>query len=418
LRRHIGVRVAIACLVLAVAALAGVVGRGGKAAASPSASQAAAKTTTVTLSGWASSPTETAALRKTVAAFEKANKTIKVKYAPISGDYDAAMLAKFSARKPPDVFYVDSLDVPDYLPALEPLNKFIAKSKFDTKPFFKRLLGGYTIKGQIYGFPKDWSPLGLEGNPTLLAKAGVAAPKTWAQFTTALQKLKTANAVPGGAPACLSLDWARILAFMYQNNGAFLNASRTKAVVDTPANVATVKTYLGWIQSGLAKTPGQLGVDWCGEALGKEKAAFIFEGNWVYSYMQDTFPAVKFNVYPMLRNKAQGNLAFTASYSIGKNSKNKEAGWKLLSFLVGKQGQGIWSKNSGFLAARSDVKAPPGRSNFVKAAPAARPWQFTAGFQKVIDLAGNELTATYEGKQTVEAMLRKIQAAAAAAIQK
>jgi multiple sugar transport system substrate-binding protein len=412
----LGVAIVIVTLTALAASAVGARTLDGK---SPVAATGAAKTTTVTLSGWASSPVETAALKKTIAAFERANKGIKVKYAPISGDYDAAMLAKFSARKPPDVFYVDSLDVPDYLPALEPLNKFIQKTHFNTKPFFPRLLGGYTIKGQIYGFPKDWSPLGLEGNPAMLTKAGIrTAPRTWAQFSSALQKLKSTNAVPGGAPACLSLDWARILAFVYQNGGSFLNASRTKAVVNSPANIATIKTYLGWLQSGLAKTPSQLGVDWCGEALGKEKAAFIFEGNWVYSYMQEQFPSVNFRVYPMVRNKAEGNLAFTASYSMGKFSKNKDAGWKLLSFLVSPQGQSVWSKNSGFLPARKDVKAPPGRAAFVKAAPAARPWQFTSGFQKVIDLAGNELTATFEGKQSVEAMMRKIQTAAAEAIKK
>ena len=45
--------------------------------------------------------------------------------------------------------------------------------------------------------------------------------------------------------------------------------------------MATVTTYLNWIKRQ-AKTPEQLGVGWCGEALGKEKAAIIFEGNWVY----------------------------------------------------------------------------------------------------------------------------------------
>ena len=85
--------------------------------------------TSVTLAGWASSPEETAALRRTITAFERANRDIDVKYTPISGDYDAAMLARFAAKRPPDVFYVDSLDVPDYLPALEPLNDEIKGSQ-------------------------------------------------------------------------------------------------------------------------------------------------------------------------------------------------------------------------------------------------------------------------------------------------
>lgn len=403
----------LALLLLAAAVAAAGQAREGKSAASRAK-------TTVTLAGWASSPEETAALRRTIASFERFNRDVKVSYTPISGDYDAAMLARFAARRPPDVFYVDSLDVPDYLPALEPLNGWMRKTKgFTTKPFFKRLLAGFAVKGKIYGFPKDWSPLGMVGNTAMLQKAGVRQPpKTWAQFRTALQRLRSANAVPGGAPACLSLDWARILAFIYQNNGAWLNAAKTQSVIDSRANVATLTTYLGWLKSGLAKTPQQLGVSWCGEALGKEKAAVIFEGNWVYGFMKKDFPDVRFAVYPMIRNKARGNLSFTAAYSMGKASKKKAAAWRLLRFLVGKNGQGVWSRNSGFLPSRSDVKPPAGRANFVKEAPYARPWQFVKGFGRVNDLAGKELEKTANGDQSVATMLKNIDSATEDAIRR
>src|SRR5918992_2609846 len=98
---------------------------------------------TVTLTGWASSPAETAALRAVIAAFERQNRTIKVQYAPISGDYDAAMLSRFAARRPPDVFYVESLDFHDYLPALEPLGSYIRRTGFATSPFYGRLLNAF-----------------------------------------------------------------------------------------------------------------------------------------------------------------------------------------------------------------------------------------------------------------------------------
>ena len=83
---------------------------------------------TITLAGWASSPTETKLLKQVIRGFEKTFPTIKVDYAPISGDYPAAMLAKFAARTPPDVFYVDSnvragLDQAAGAPAARPLHR-------------------------------------------------------------------------------------------------------------------------------------------------------------------------------------------------------------------------------------------------------------------------------------------------------
>jgi multiple sugar transport system substrate-binding protein len=391
----------------AVVSLVAVLGAAG--ATGPAAKSSKSGTTTVTLSGWASSPAETAALRAVIRAFERQNRSIKVQYSPISGDYDAAMLSRFAAKRPPDVFYVESLDFHDYLPALEPLGKYIRQSGFATQPFYGRLLNAFRSKGQVYGFPKDWSSLGLIVNTRMTRAAGVTrAPTNWAQLETALRRIQTRNAVPGGAPACLSLDWARILAFMIQNKGHFITNGR--ATVNSAANRQTLNKYLGWLRSGLAKTPGQLGVGWCGEALGKEKAAIVIEGNWIIGYMGTDFPSVNFTVWPMVRNKQAGNLGFTVAYAIGKDSRRKQQAWRLLRFLVGKQGMGIWTRGGIALPSRRDVKVPAGRANLAKAAPVSRPWQFGAGFQKVIDAAGNELTATFEGKQTVDAMLRKIQA--------
>jgi multiple sugar transport system substrate-binding protein len=405
----------------AVTLLAGVTAAASAGKTEDTAPTTKAARTTVTLAGWslAGNRAEQNALLRTIAQFERRNPNIDVDYQAIAGDYDAAMLARFAARRPPDVFYVDSLDVPDYLPALEPLNDDIRRNRFSTRQFFPRLLNAFRVRGQIYGFPKDWSSLGLVGNTQMLNAAGIRTPpKTWAQFTSALQRLRARNAVPNGAPACLSLDWARILAFIYQNRGAWLNPARTRSLINSPQNRATVTQYLGWFRSGLARTPEQLGVDWCGQALGEGKAAFIFEGNWVVGFMQTGFSNVRYRIYPMLRQRAGGNLAFTVAYSIGRFSSKKAAAWRLLAFLTGPVGMRTWTSGGIALPSRRDVRVPPGRAALVNAAPSSRPWQFVSGFDRVVDLAGKELEATFEGNQTVAQMLQKIDAATKEALER
>lgn len=383
----------------------------GKTAA-PTAAQAS---TTVTLSGWASSPTETKLLKEVIRGFERTFPSIKVNYAPISGDYPAAMLAKFAARTPPDVFYVDSNVAPDWIKQrlLEPLDGFVSKSRFKISPFYPSLLKGFRGPDRkLYGFPKDWSPLAMQSNNRLLSSSGVKVPKTWAELSAAAKKLK----VPGGRALCLSPSWDRLLAFVYQNGGTFLNAAKTRSTVNTPAVAAAVKFYVGLIKSGVAGTPAQLGVGWCGEALGKEKAAIVFEGNWVVPFMRDTFPTVRFTNSKMVRGKQDGNLAFTVSYSMARDSKNKAAAWQLIRYLVGQPGMRTWTSKGLALPSRSDVKPAPGRASFIAAAPSARPWQFAPAFTKVIDVANNELTAVLEGKQTIAGMLKKIEKTANAAL--
>src|SRR5919197_6190219 len=356
---------------------------------------------------------ETAALRTVIAGFERSHPNFTVNYAPINGDYPAAMLAKFAARRPPDVFYVDSNVAPDWMSqgVLEPLDKLIKQTHFNTKPFFPRLLSAFKYKGHIYGFPKDWSPLAMETNNAMLAKAGVKPPKTWAQLRTVAQKIKAANPGPG-APLCIDPDWARLLAFVYQNKGSFLNAKKTAPTVKSAAVRGAINYYAGFQSAGLSGTHDKLGVGWCGEALGKEKAAIIFEGNWVVGYMHDTFPNVKYTISPLPKGKVRGNLGFTVSYSIGKNSPDKKDAWTLLSYLVGKQGMHVWTGQGIALPSRSDVPAPKGRKAFLRQAGFAHAWQFAPKFSKVIDTANNELQAYFQGKESLDDMLNKIDQAA------
>ena len=150
-----------------------------------------------------------------------------------------------------------------------------------------------------------------------------------------------------------------MLAFVYQNGGSFLNPAKTKSTVNTPAVAQAANFYVGLIKQGLAGTPAQLGVGWCGEALGKEKAAIAFEGNWVVPFMAETFPNVAFKINKMVRGKQEGNLAFTVSYSMARDAKNKDAAWQLIRYLVGQPGMKTWTSKGLALPSRKDVKPPP-----------------------------------------------------------
>ena len=251
----------------------------------------------------------------------------------------------------------------------------------------------------------------MQTNTAMLQRAGVSVPNTWTTLRTAALRLRSTVA-PGSKPICIEANWARLLAFVHQNGGSFLSADKTKATVDTPEVRRAAQFYVGLKTSGLAGTPSELGVGWCGEALGKEKAAIVFEGNWVVPYMTADFPNVQYQNNPMIRNKQPGNLGFTVSYSIAKDSKQKAAAWTLLTYLTGKAGMTTWTSRGLALPSRSDVKPAPGRQAFLGAAGHAQPWQFAPGFAKVMTVAGNELTAVFEGKESIPNMLDKVQAEA------
>jgi multiple sugar transport system substrate-binding protein len=403
MRKRLAVGASLAAVVLlAVVLVSGSQARVFVSKPSP-AKAAAAPSGTVTLNGWQTSPAEETKLAKVVKDFEASHPNINVNYTSITGDYQAAMLAKFAARKPADVFYVDAADFADWVRqgVLQNLDSYVKASKFRTKPFYKNLLNTFKYQGHYYGFPKDWSSLGMEVNTRLLGNNPI--PKTWAQLKSVASKIT----VPGGKPICLGADWARLMAFVYQagGNGQFKSAN-------SAAFRSAVNYYVGLIKSGLAAQPSQTGSGWCGEAFGKERAAFAFEGNWMFPTMA-TFPGVAFKTAPMPKGKTRGNLAFTVSYSMAKDSKNKPAAWELLKYLVGKQGMQQWVSLGLALPTRTDVHAVAGRGAFTKYPASVHGWGNQPGFRHVWnDVANNELTAVIDGKESVNAMLAKIAAAA------
>lgn len=359
--------------------------------------------TTVTLNGWVGAKVEDDLLKEVIAAFENSHPNIKVNYDAFN-NYQTTMLAKFSARQPPDVFYVAAEDFADWVRqgVLQPLDAYAKKSHFSSKPFYGGLLRSFKYNGKTYGYPKDWSSLGMEVNPSLMG--GQPIPKTWAQLRAAAQKIKVA----GGKPICLGADWARLMAFVYQagGTGQFKNAN------SAPFRTA-VNFYVNLIKDGLAATPDNLGAGWCGEAFGKQKVAIAFEGNWMLGYLKDTFPSLRYTIAPMPKGKTRGNLAFTVSYSMARDSKNKAAAWTLLSWLTGKTGMKKWTSLGFALPTRSDVKPVPGRGAFVKYPKFTHGWGNQVDFRHVwTEVANNELTAVIQGKESVNDMLSKIAAAA------
>src|SRR5215204_7246804 len=202
MNRRSGFLAALVALVVLAATVAGSSLGSGKQKHAASAASG-----TVVLSGWSANPDELKLLKAVIRGFEKTYPKIKVEYQPITGDYVPAMLAKFAARKPPDVFYIDSNVFLDWVTQglLEPLDSYASKSKFSSKPFYAPLLNGFKYKGQIYGYPKDWSPLAMEVNTSLASKAGVkpAQIRTWADLAAAARKLRPVMG-SDAKPICLN----------------------------------------------------------------------------------------------------------------------------------------------------------------------------------------------------------------------
>jgi multiple sugar transport system substrate-binding protein len=233
---------------------------------------------TVVLSGWVSSFAETASLQNAIAAFEAGHPTINVDYRPLD-NYQPDMESRFAAGDPPDVFYVDSSVAPDWIAKgyLQPLQGFVTSSGFDTTHFFPVLRRAFEGPGRKpYGFPKDWSPLAMFTNNTLLARAGISAPTRWPELRQAAVLVRAAT---GATPICLSADWARLLAFVEENGGSFLNDARNAVLINSDAAREAADFYVGLVRDGLSALPETLGSGWVRRCVRRGEGRVRVRGN-------------------------------------------------------------------------------------------------------------------------------------------
>ena len=147
--------------------------------------------TTVTLSGWQSSPDENQLLNRVLREFEAKNPNIKVKYEVVNSEYMDVIKTRLIGDVAPDVFYLDALEAPLLMKysVLEPLDAYITPA-FNLADFEPLMLNAFKRNGKLYGLPKDVSTLALIYNKKALVAAGIVQPpKTWDELLIDSKKL-------------------------------------------------------------------------------------------------------------------------------------------------------------------------------------------------------------------------------------
>jgi multiple sugar transport system substrate-binding protein len=378
---------------------------------SESAFDPAAISGDVTLGQWESSPAEGTALKSALDAFATAYPKIKVTQTTIPGDYRAAMVTKFGASDVPDLFYVNAEYAPEWMSNgfLQPLDDYIQRQAFDTSKFFPDYASIFQQDGVTYGLPKDGNTIAMAVNTDLVPNP----PTTMDELVQVAQSLKGNSKIK--APMCLNPALDRGLAFLYAQGGSLLSDDGTTATIDSPASKTAVQWYMDLFKNGLGETNTQLGDGWCGEALGKGDVAIAFEGGWLKGAM-DAFPDTKWKFVEMPTGSSgqKVTINYTAAYSIGTDSKNKDQAWVLMQYLTGPEGMAKWTAGGIAVPSRSDVAVPQGCEVIVAGAAYAKAGSgFMPGYPDVQKAFSDEFQKqltdkTYDAGPVVTATKSKI----------
>ena len=383
---------------------------------------ARAQSAEIRLTGWTSSEQEQELFEQILDEFRAANPDIALNYEPVPSDYATKIQTDIAAGSVADVFYVDSMVAPDFIVnnALLELDPYMAESGVSASDFYPGLIETFQWNGKTYGLPKDWSSLAMIYDTQALTDAGVAAPPTtWDELRAAGQALLDAT---GEARINIPADIARYFAFHYAAGAEVISEDGMSIVLDSPDAATALDFYYGLYRDGLASTPADAGAEWPGDALAKDFADIVFEGNWVFPFLQENAPDLEFGIAEMPEGPAgKATLAFTVSFSAYAETQQPEAAWTAINYLTGPEGMASWTSLGLAMPARVGLADAwlaqfPEREPFLVSGEYARGWQLGPGGQAFYNDANAEMQGLFAGTIDVATALANMQAAAEARI--
>lgn len=362
------------------------------------------------LMGWSSSPAEDEALSGLVGEFNQATGA-NASFNPVP-EYDATLQAALAGGDPPDVFYVDSNRLPDLVDAavLQPVPEGAIEDPDDVFPTLRE---AFTLDGTWYCPPKDFSTLALVYDVDALEEAGVAVPTTWEELRSSAEALTTGDR----AGLTMGVEYPRWGVFLFQAGGGLTNEEVTEMTLDTAESREALEFVSGLYQSGAAVNPADVDAGWAGEAFGQGKAAMTIEGNWIVSFLNETFPERNAGYAELPTGPAgPGTFAFTVCYGVPVNATNPEASWALVDYLTGPEGSLSWTNAFNVMPARESVSDEwlgnhEDLEAFVSGAEYANKFQFRPGFNDVLGVFSDQAQGLVAGSATVDQLIEEVTAA-------
>jgi glucose/mannose transport system substrate-binding protein len=314
---------------------------------------------------WWTGPGEEEGLQAMIEDFKKKNAGIEFINAAVAGGSGTqarqVLTTRLQNQKPPDSYQVHAgkelqSDIQDG--KVEPVDYLYDKEGWKDK-LPKGLLDAITVDGKIYSVPVNIHRSNvLWFNPATLQKAGItAAPKTWAEFLTQAQTLKSKNIT------ALSIGPAWTQMHLMENvllgelgvdkyNGLWDGSTDWKS----PEVIKALDTFKAVLAVSDVKSAAP---DWQ-PALDKViagTAAYNVMGDWAYGYLSSAKKLVWKQGYDAAPSPgSEGVFNFLSdSFTLPKGAPHKGAAEKWLVECGSVEGQDLFNPQKGSIPARTDA---------------------------------------------------------------
>jgi raffinose/stachyose/melibiose transport system substrate-binding protein len=362
-------------------ALGLVAGAGAQSAPATTVAPAAARAT-VTLNVWDQEVRggQATAIKKLNAQFQKLHPDIKIKRTAKSfTDLLATLKLAASGPNPPDVVEVNNgysaMGPLVQAKLLLPLDQYSQTKKWRLRysPGILRMNrftrdGKSFGRGSLFGLPMTGEVVGVYYNKAKLRQLGVAVPKTFAQFESALAKAKAGGETPiqfGNLdkwPGIHTYEepMLQFVSKSFATNWIFGNGTPSFDTAGTRAAAAKVQDWAkkGYFTDGYAG----LGYDPSWAGFGKKQGVFLITGSWLTADLHKALGKdVGFFLLPPRGGRALSTLGGEGlPWAISSKTKSAAAAATYLDFLTRPQNAQVLVSAGQLPAMKGKVRVPSG----------------------------------------------------------
>ncbi len=310
-------------------------------------------------------PERTPHLQELVKRFQSQNPNITVKYVGIPSKSAAEKYnIAIAAGETPDVAGCPGSWLSTLLAqnALLPLDSYFKKWNEHTKigeSYIQQIRGNATDK-KLYMLPNTANHFTMWYRADRFKAAGLSEPKTWDDFFTAVEKLtdkknvQYGTSIRGGSGNDTPL-LAGIIS--YSGITSFFD-KKGKCLINSPAAVAFVEKYAGLYKKYTPESDITNGYKEMVGAFDSGVANIIFHNLGSYGEHRAALKDGQYAAaaYPI---SVTGKRVYMAGVVNGdvifKNTKNRDASWKFLSFLASADSQRLWNQKIGQIPTHVDL---------------------------------------------------------------
>jgi arabinogalactan oligomer/maltooligosaccharide transport system substrate-binding protein len=317
---------------------------------------------------------EKAAFEKVVGMYNAKQKDFVVKTLAVPYDaYADKITASVPRGKGPDVFIFAQDRLGGWVEAgqtIEPIDFFVDEKV--ASQLVTGMMPAMTYRDTVYGLPLNYKSIAMIYNTALVK----TPPKTTGELIKVAKSLTNA---PSGRFG-LAYEYSNFFfhAALMNAYGGQVFAAGAKPTIDSPQNIAAVKTMMKWY-----KTDGILPADpsstLIASLFNEGKTAIVFSGPWFLGEVQDK---VKYAIAPLPTVDEAGGkpmkpwLTVEGVY-ISAGSKQKEAAYAFAEYLV--------STEAGLVLALEGGQLPTNKAVYVD--PRVQKNATLQGFRKQLDTA-------------------------------